>query len=293
MPDQGAILSAVDDYAAAVSADAVAAQKATDDQALAAAEAKIAELQAIIDADTPDPTPTPPPPPVPTSSAVLGASLGQALPVAQTLPAVRYYSAKWSTALQVAYKAGTRVFVISTKDATPDNLVAMVKAAPVDVRFYLTVNHEPDDDIKAGTLKESTYAAKMNAFGAAVKGFSNVKFGPIHNGSYGKTAWQADEAGCDRSLWSYWGADRYSPKYEAPSSQFAECRDYAKSLGLPLVLGEVGADPANASAQQTLAAQIHDWTLDPPNGAEVVLWWEQTGYTFANAAVQHAFFFGN
>ena len=306
-PDQGAILSAVTDYANAYSADKVAAQKAADDATLQqvkdADAAKIADLQAQIDAlknpPVEPPVVVPPPvepppvvvPPAPASTAVLGASLGQALPSSQPLAAVRYYRAPaWKgSQLEAAYAKGTRVFVLSTKDATPDNMVALLKAAPSDATFFVTTYHEPDDNIKGGTLTVATYAARMNAMGRAVAGLRNVKFGPIHNGSARKSAWVADEAGCDKSLWSYWGADRYSPNYESPATQFAECRDYAKSLGLPLVLGEVGADPADAAKQKQLASQIRAWAQDPANNAAVICWWQQTGYTFASADVQKAF----
>lgn len=238
----------------------------------------------------PTPTPTTPTSTATASTAVLGASLGQPLPAPQTLPVVRYYRAPtWKgSELEAAYNKGTRVFVVSTKDSTPASMVSMVQAAPKDATFYLTSYHEPDDNIKAGTLKVATYCARMNALGQAMAGQSNVKVGPIHNGSYGATAWEADEKGCDRSLFKFWGMDRYSPSYQSPMTQFAEGRDYAKSLGLPLVIAEVGADPANAAAQQTLAAQIHGWALDPANNVAAICWWQQDGYLLANANVQHA-----
>lgn len=240
---------------------------------------------------TPTPTPSPTVTPTPTSTAVLGASLGQNLPAAQPLAAVRYYRAPaWKgSELEAAYNKGTRVFVVSTKDATPANMVAMVKAAPSDATFDLTSYHEPDDNIAAGTLTVATYCARLNALGQAMAGIPNVKVGPIHNGFAGRVVWAADEKGCDTSLWGFWGDDRYAQNYESPVTQMAESRDYAKSLHLPLVIGETGANPSNAAAQKALAAQDRAWALDPANDVAVMCWWQQTGYVFANSDVQRAF----
>lgn len=288
MPDQGQILSAVDDYANAVAANAVADQQATD-------KAAYDQLQAAFDAykaSHPDPSnPTPPQPKPPVSTCVFGSSLGVPLPDPSTvLPAFRYYQpgATWDGKLAAQYKTGTRVFVIDTYKNTPTQLANLCKTAPADAVLYITVKHEPDDDIDAGTLSVATWVANMNAAGKAIKGLPNVFFGPIHNG-WQPDDWAPHEQGLDWSLITFWGADRYSHNYEDPKTQFEGIRAYAASKGLPLVIGETGSDTTDVAKQKAFAAQVHAWGSDPANNAAVICWWNQSRDVMANADVQHAF----
>jgi hypothetical protein len=224
----------------------------------------------------------------PAPSVVLGASLGQPLPTPQTLPAVRLYSPSKVANLP----AGTTTIVLSDKSTSPTATVNAAKANP-GIVFYATFHHEPDDDIRDGGLTVASWGATMNTYGRALATLPNVRFGPIHNGSFGRSGWVADEAACDKSLWDFWGMDRYCFAYENPATQFAEGAAYAKSLGLPLLIGETGAEATTPSKQKTTAAQIRAWSLDPTNNAAVVCWWQASNAdhntTFASADVQHAF----
>lgn len=266
-------------------------QALTDAGALSAAqgaitdlEAQVATLQAELDALENPPSPPPPP-----ASAVFGASLGEPLAVAQALDAVRLYSPSKVAGLP----AGAKVVVLSDKSTSPTATVNAVKANP-GLQFYCTFHHEPDDDIKGGGLTPASWASTMSAYGHALAGLPNVHFGPIHNGSYGKGAWDTDSAACDKSLWTFWGMDRYCFGYEDPATQYAEGVAYAKSLGLPVLIGETAAPAADAAKQQTVATKARAWSLDAANNVAVVCWWQSTDSThgdlgFANAAVQHAF----
>jgi hypothetical protein len=252
---------------------------------------------------TPDPIPDPKPPePVPTQ-VLLGCSVhsGEKPPAVVTKfdfyrhffqPGEMKTAQSWTGEKQLVQAHdtyGCRSYSISFKPdgggtsatafgaASITNMNRFLDSIPKDVKpadVYLTYYHEHDGNLKDGSLTLANYKAGSKQVADVAKAHG-MQFGPIHNGMVynGKWGlwpeiWAQNEA--DVSLYTFWGVDCYSDKYEACSPRMDPIPTYAKSLGLPVLIGEM-ASPINDAAKQTAwATQARAWALKNTQRAS---WW--------------------
>lgn len=307
-PDLGDVIAAAqqygDDRAAAQKAEddarlvaAVADQKALDDVALAAVRAEFDAYKA----SHPDTPPPPDPKPEPAPTVKLGAAFkqGENLPAAvkridffrhffqpgEMAGTTRKTWAGEANLVKAHDTYGCRTFSISFKPdgsgtpfATPANIERFLDTIPADVKpadVLLSFYHEHDGNIRDGSLSIDTYRAGSRVV-ADIAHKRGMKFGPIHNavvqasGKWGllPAVWAANEA--DLALYDFWGVDCYSPEYEDPAVRMKPIADYAKSLGLPLLIGELAAPPTDAAKQTAWAKSARSWALANTRWAS---WW--------------------
>lgn len=287
---------------------------AAKDQQISDLEAQVAELS----------KPTQPAPTPPTSTNVVGAAWksGESLPSVVThLDVYRYYfppgkmktAQSWGGDEKVAHdKYGCRVFSVSFKPdslsanppfaaASITNLKNYLSSIPADVpreNVLVTFFHEHNGDLRDGTYTLDLYK-KGSKQVADVAHSLGMRYGPIHNGVNRKgntatgawglwpDAWQVCEA--DTSLYDFWGADCYSNKYENPSPYMDPLPAYAKSLGKPLLLGEIGAPADAGNLQEQWCAKARTWSLQ--NSRWTMYWSSQvsastTDYRLSDASAK-------
>lgn len=214
--------------------------------------------------------PEPPPPDPEPEGGLLGSSLGQPLPiVVPTLFVNRAYyqpgqMAKGQkrkfldhSAIKQAYnQLGCRTFVVSFKDDDPAALTYWADSVPNDVRVYVTYFHEHDGNLRDGSLTLSKYQTGMGRVADMAEAYG-FEFGPIHNGmvydaaktpkwGFYPSIWEKNSA--DMNRYTYWGVDGYCEKYEDPAVRYKPAFDYAESLDLPCVFGEIGAPKGSQQA---------------------------------------------
>jgi hypothetical protein len=68
-----------------------------------------------------------------------------------------------------AYSQGVRTFVFSWKGARLDSIREFAATVPDDVKIYGTYWHEPEDDVKRGTLKLANWKSTMVAQSAVMR----------------------------------------------------------------------------------------------------------------------------
>lgn len=172
-----------------------------------------------------------------------------------------------------AYALGCRDFIVSVKDhAWPDRLAAFLATVPADVTVWGCFFHEHEGNIRAGEFTADQYRERFAAVGEVFHAAGH-KVGPIHNGLNlvdGRWKW-AGYVEPDLGLCDYWGLDCYDPNGKGVGVLFDQWLPYAKSLGLPIVVGETGAP--SGPAQAAWAADMRDWCQT--NGIRLAAWWHQ------------------
>jgi hypothetical protein len=265
-----AVEALADQYAAELEAEKVRAAAA------------LAALQAEYDAHMA--THEPPKP-----TALLGTSLGKPLPVAvPEIPVLRIYYGGGAMqagdrhdftthkAVQQAWDLGCRDYVVSVKNYDRDALNRWADTIPDDARIWLCYYHEHNGNIRDGSLLLAEYRAGSQAVGtfAHERGYD---FGPIHNGAnrqngnsgpwgFWPSEWAKVEGAVD--LYTYWGLDGYAQNAEDPATLYAPAKDYADSLGLPLLWGEIGTP--KGAAQAAWVAKAREWMA--ANAAVACYW---------------------
>lgn len=273
------------------------AQVASDQTTITALQAQVAELEAELGSQNP-----PPPPPPPATDTMIGMSMGNSIPGNVTsFPVTRVYFQPgdklglWqnnSTLTEAYEKYGARRFHISLKTLDTAGFPAFRASCPADVELMWTFWHEPDDDIRKKSLSLADYQAGSAELAKSAHDAGD-KFGPIHNGmvydasqtphwGFYSEVWAADEA--DPSLFDFWGVDGYTDTYEDPESRFAPARDYAASLGKPLVVGECASPASDPTQQADWAGKMRTWVLDPANNVLSAMWWPNDTWALTSQA---------
>jgi hypothetical protein len=158
--------------------------------------------------------------------------------------------------------------------------------APENV--LLTFYHEHDGNIRDGSLTIARYRQGSEQL-ATIAHERGHLYGPIHNAMvYDATKtpkwglhqhiWAANEA--DVELYDFWGVDCYSPNYEAPSPRMDPIKVYADTLGLPVLVGELGAPINDPARQATWTRAARTWALD--NTRWAMYWSSQVSATDVN-----------
>lgn len=206
---------------------------------------------------------------------------------------------------------GARAFAISVKpdsssgtpfgSASLTNIRNFFQSIPDDVLeedVMITFYHEHDGNIRDGSLSIARYREGSRQLANIAHEFG-FKYGPIHNamvydefttprwGLYANI-WSANEA--DLELYDFWGVDCYSPNYENPSPRMDPIKTYADSLGLPVLIGELGSP--NGSEQAAWCAKARTWALE--NTKWAMYWSSQvssatTNYRLTDAAAREWF----
>lgn len=175
---------------------------------------------------------------------------------------------------------GARTFSISFKpDAgatadrpftNPGNIERFLDTIPADVEaadVLLTFYHEHNGNLRDGSLSLALYRAGSKVVADIAHNRGHL-YGPIHNGNVRQNittgpwglwpeVWAQMEA--DTSLYDFWGVDCYSTNYEPPSPRMDPIRTYADSLGLPVLIGELGAP--NGPQQAAWCRDARTWAL--------------------------------
>lgn len=280
-PDLGDVISAAQEYGD----QRAAAEKARGDAALAALQA---EFDAHMATHEPAPEPTP--------AALIGTSLGKPLPIAvPEIPVLRIYYGNSAMqagdhhdftthkAVREAWPLGCRDYVVSVKNYDRTALNRWADTVPDGTRIWLCYFHEHNGNIRDGSFLLAEYRAGSQAVGtfARERGYD---FGPIHNGAnrqngssgpwgFWPSEWAKAEGAVD--LYTYWGLDGYAQNAEDPATLYAPAKEYADSLGLPLLWGEVGTP--KGPAQAAWVAKARAWML--ANAAVCCYWNSQVSAT--------------
>jgi hypothetical protein len=272
-------------------------QVAADASQISALQAQVAELEAELNQQPP------PPPPPPTTNTMLGMSMGNSIPGnVTTFPVTRVYYQPgeklglWqdnSVLVQAYEKYGARRFHISLKSLDEAGFPAFRASCPPDVELMWTFFHEQDDDIRKKDLSLADYQAGCASLAKSAHDAGDT-FGPIHNGMVydsNKTPhwglyseiWSADEA-ADTSIYDWWGADDYTDTYQDPETRYGPLRDYAASLGVPLVIGELASPASDPASQATWAGNMRTWCEDPANNVLSAMWWPNDTWALTSQA---------
>lgn len=299
--DMGAVLSAVQQYgddrvAAAVeplnteimdiTADLVSVTKERDtaiqngvlkDQTITGLNARIRELQSALD-DCMNPR----------AATLIGLNTGGSIPSnVQQVDVARIYYAPtekvttWTAKSPInrAVSLGAKRFHISVRTkAHLDALETFRASVPDGVEIAWTWQHEQEGAMRNGLTTLADFKAGCATLAAFAHAHGDT-FGPIHNGSnprgrvWGLFPELWAEAEADISLYDWWGLDAYDHDYGDPLEFFAPAIEYAKSLGLPLVIGECGTDISNPNAQQQWAMNLNAAVHDRDNNIMSAMWW--------------------
>lgn len=234
---------------------------------LAKAHARIAELEALL----------------PKPGTLFGVNLANPVPGGHVPAAARIYfppgafnkTQRWAGSdAAKAYDAGCRTFIVSVKDYVQTTRIgAYLDTVPDDARIYGCYFHEHEGNVRDGDLTAEQYRSRFAAV-APVFRERGHDFGPIHNGmnrnAAGKWAFGVGYVEPDLSICTYWGTDCYDPNGKGVEL-FAPIVDYAKPLGLPMVVGETGA--VYGGDQAAWATQAREWFTG--HGFAAVCWWNQ------------------
>lgn len=178
-----------------------------------------------------------------------------------------------------AYAKGCRTFSVSYKDrgsTAMTNLSAFLNQFPDDTRIFLTYFHEHDGNLRDGSLTMAQYQQGCRE-ARQIADDTGALFGPIHNGvTYVSGKW-----GIHPDQWAtndpevkidFWGTDMYFKQYENPADLYGPAVEYARTLGLPLVIGETASFAG--PQQATWAASARAWLAGC--GLDVhAAWWSQ------------------
>lgn len=209
-------------------------------------------------------TPTDPQPPTPQPKKfLLGTSLRAPIPIEPPrLDILRAYYQPGEfargrqqdftahDAYKYGWQRGVRDYLVSVKDYDEGALEAFAETVPTGARIWFTYFHEMSGNIREGSLSLAKYHEGMGVCGEFARD-RGWEFGPIHNGSNrqnGQTGpwgfwipeWKKNEAP-NVDDFTFWGVDGYCEKYEDPAVRYDPAFEYAESLGLPIVWGEIGA----------------------------------------------------
>lgn len=277
--------------------DAARADDAADDAQIAQLQAEVDRLTALLEEQAP-------------AAPLLGASFSATtgLPAAvQHLDFFRHFfqPGEFSSSrlfanepqLVKAYdQYGARSFSISVKPGSGNaldtvaqtNLRRFLASIPADVdrdEVFVTFYHEPDGNLRDGSLTLAQYLAGSRTV-AAIVHEAGMKFGPIHNGNvyvatktpkWGlyKEVWQANGDRDLAGLYDFWGVDCYSNEYEDPAVRMKPIADYGAELGLPVIVGELASPSADAARQAAWASKARAWCLANVHRAS---WWSTDVY---------------
>lgn len=280
-PDQGAVLSAVSEYADAVADTRVAPIQ----EELAAATATIEELrQQILDLTTVTPV-------------LMGGNFGVD-PVETLYPdgiACRLYFQTQTTIRNAAegraYAKGSRVFVISTKTVASFN--ALVKTARPDCKYVWLINHEPEDNIfrtKEYTLAE--WHSRQESCSKVAHDSGHRFCSLIMTGTlFGIANRNPSDFIVGPDVADLTGVDYYPKNFlphtvkEAVDLQLAHAQ---ANGGTPLLVGEYGV-PGNTRPQESLTWTQQWVDLIDQNPYEICCYWSQ-GENALTAPVKDVFF---
>lgn len=199
--------------------------------------------------------------------------------------------------VQAHDKYGCRTFSISFKPngtntkpfTTTANIARLLASFPSDVDpadILVSYYHEHDGNLRDGSLSIANYKAGSKQL-ADVAHQAGCRYGPIHNGvnknAQGKwglwpEVWKQNEA--DTGLYDFWGTDCYSIKYEAPSPRMDVIKTYADSLGLPVLIGEMGCPAESGSKQESWCKQARTWAVK--NSTWAMYWSSQVSSSSPN-----------
>lgn len=193
---------------------------------------------------------------------------------------------RWSDSGLAILRTKGMIPFVSLKDYNPTAAKQFVDSMPADVPvLYLTYMHEPeqgDDKLSASTYKSRFCkfyrAIKSSTKASRVKGFSVQTRQWTENGghSYG-TYYPGND--CTDGFGVDMYADSWRDEYPNPASFLSKVTTFARSVGKPLVIAELGAarlsnDPTDAKRAAWIKAigiQVR------ASAAQIVIWWHELG----------------
>jgi hypothetical protein len=240
---------------------------------LADAKAEIERLEALV----PQPEPT---------VTLIGSNLANPIPTDADLQVTRVYFDPGSftsttqptfqnkASCRDAYAMGCRVFVVSVKDYTPaaqTRIGAFLDTVPADAEILFSFFHEHEGNIDDGDFTYAQYVERFDQACAPARA-RGIKTGPIHNGMSmvaGKWVW-GNYREPDLSKCQFWGTDCYDKNAKGVGI-YSEWLTYAKTTGLPIVVGEHGQP--QGPTQTTYAKDARELFIR--EGVFAACWWHQ------------------